>query len=1192
MLILAEVLFLLAALALLSFLVILGERFRLHVQRGWYIIITAFSLLFLGSLIEFLDSFETNALGPWLSQPYIQIWFKYFGGYAMGLLMLLIGLSLWAPTLVASREKYLVRIKTSERRYRLLTQNASDMLAEHALDGSFSFVTPASYSITGYTPEELIGKSIYDFADPDQLEFIQQEHAKILESEEPIPVTYSFRHKDGHYIWLESSTRMYSAGVAEDELRILAVSRDVSERVAFEENLQRLNASLDEQQYRVRLLYELSASSNLSLEEQLSATLKAGVENLEMSLGIISQIQDDEYKVLHFHPEASGLTQGQIFKLGDTYCSIALEAREIVAINEMKVSKFANHPCYTVFNLESYIGVPIRINGKPFGTLNFSNAEARKKPFTDSDRDFVKLMGQWVSRVLEQDNATQALQQSEEKFRALVQSAVMGVITMDAYGIVESFNESAQNIFGYTSEEVIGQNINMLMGPPEADEHDGYLLNYSEGRPRKTVGMSREVVGRRKNGERVYLDLGVSEIHMETSHFFTGTIRDITLIKKTTDDLANAHLQLQSVFNSATQVAIIATNRLGRITIFNPGAERMLGYTSEEIIGQFSDIFHLDSEVKQRAVELSEELGRPVLGFDTFVALAKLGGYAEKEWTYVRKDGSQLMVDSAVTATYDTTGEITGYLGVALDITQRKRAEEALRLAKSVAEAANQTKSEFLTNMSHELRTPLNSVIGFSNIILRNAETRLEPKEITYLERIQANGKHLLELINDILDLSKVEAGGMDLEIVSLNVGDLVRELLGQVESQVSEKPVRLENDIPPELVEIQTDPGKLKQILLNLLSNAIKFTAEGSVTVKILAHPETLRPTSIQVIDSGIGIPEGRIKNIFDEFEQVDSSTQRKYGGTGLGLSISQALCELMGYTLSVTSELTKGSMFTISIPAEDLRLSSEEPIRKDKRSGKRKSGTVAADIFVGKHILVVDDDHDSLTLIAHYLKDTGCELKLVDSASKALAVLSKRKPDLITLDLRMPNKTGASLLKTLRSDPEFDKIPVVVVSVVAREYRGKLEGANDFVQKPVNQHDLIWAIRRNINAAPCCVLLVEDDADMREVITSYLADIQIELRTAGNGQEALEIMKTFTPSMILLDLRMPGMDGLKFIEKLKADGLHDEAQIIIITGKPISPQEEVLIENEEIIVIKKDQDFEQELRHQMLSLFTEKSS
>ncbi len=1186
----AEFLFLAASLALLVFLIILGERFRLHVQRGWYIIISAFTLLFIGSLIEFLDSFSIDTVGPFFTQPLIQIGVKLFAGYALAVTLLLLGLILWAPTVVASREKYLIRIKTSERRYRLLTENASDMLAEHDLDGSFSFVTPASIALIGYSPEELTGRSIYDFVDPEQLEFIQHEHARILEATEPIPVTYRFRHRQGHYIWFESSTRLYSPDESE-EPRILSVSRDVSERVEFEDNLQRLNTSLDEQQRRVRLLYELSASSNLSTEEQLETTLKAGLDNLGMELGIISQINDLEYKVLHFNPESSGLTRGQIFDLGDTYCSIALAAKDIIAIDEMKVSNYSAHPCYAAFKLESYIGVPIKVRGESFGTLNFSRSTPRQKPFSESDHDFVRLMGQWVSRVLEQQKATSELQQSEEKFRTVVRSAVVGVITMDKHGIIESFNQSAQDIFGYTKDEVVGHNVKMLMGPPESDDHDGYLADYNAGSPRGELNKPREVVGRRKDGEKVYLDLGTNEVHTENSHFFTGMIRDITVQKKAVDDLANAHLQLKSVFNSATQVAIIATDLEGKITIFNPGAERMLGYSSDEIIGKVSDIFHLESEIENRAVELSEQLGRKIDGFDTYVALAKLGGYAEKEWTYVRKDGSQLIVDSAVTATFDTSGEITGFLGVALDITQRKRAEEALRLAKSVAEAANQTKSEFLTNMSHELRTPLNSVIGFSNIILRNSESKLDEKEVTYLERIQTNGKHLLELINDILDLSKVEAGSMDLEIVSLNVGDLVRDLMGQVESQVSQKPVNLEQEIPDHMDDIRTDPGKLKQILLNLLSNAIKFTEEGAVSVKIETDEESHRPCAIHVSDTGIGIPASRIEHIFDEFEQVDSSTQRKYGGTGLGLSISRALSEVMGYTLTVTSEVDHGSTFAIAIPADDMVLLGEEDVRRDTRSVSRSAIAPGAGNFKGKRILLVDDDPDSLTLLSHYLKDTACELETVDSATKAMVAVKRQKPDLITLDLQMPNETGDSFLESLRAIPEFKNIPVVVVSIIARDFRGKLPGATDYVQKPVNQHDLIWAIKRNIQSAPCCVLLVEDDPDMREVIGGYLSDLKLELRTAGNGKEALNILDDYHPDLILLDLRMPEMSGLKFIQNLKKRSLQDPPEILIITGKAISPEEEVLIENDRITIINKDQDFESELRHHMLKLFAEKS-
>jgi len=1189
MLMLAELLFLFASLALLVFLVVLGEHFRLHVQRGWYVIIAAFTLLFIGAGIEYLDSFTRGALPELVNRPLIQIGVKYFAGYALSLILLLVGLLLWAPTVVASREQYLLRIKNSERRYRLLTENASDMLAEHELDGSYSFVTPASTSIVGYTPDELIGHSIYEFVNPDQNEFIQQEHRRILESDNPIPVTYQFKHKLGHYIWLESSTRMYAPS-EDEEQRILSISRDVSERVEFEDNLQKLNHSLDEQRRRVRLLYELSASSYLSIEEQLQATLKAGLENLGMELGIISRIRDKEYQVLHFYPGSSGLAQGQIFDLGDTYCSIALVANDIVAIDEMKTSEFSTHPCYEAFKLESYIGVPIKVKGEPFGTLNFSHSQPREVPFTASDRDFVQLMGQWVSRVLEQEKATHELQRSEEKLRAVVRSAVVGVITMDAYGIIENYNDAAQQIFGYSRKEVSGKNIKMLMGPPESDEHDQFLADFRAGHPRTKIGASREVVGRRKNGEMVYLDLGVNEINIEGGQIFTGTFRDITEIKKAADDLANAHLQLRNVFNSATQVAIIATDLDGKITIFNPGAERMLGYSSDEIIGWESDIFHLDSEVKQRASELSKELGRPIAGFDTYVALAKMGGYSEKEWTYVRKDGSQLTVESAVTATLDTSGNITGYLGIALDITQRKRGEEALRLAKSVAEAANQTKSEFLANMSHELRTPLNSVIGFSNIILRNNDSKLDEKEITYLERIQANGKHLLELINDILDLSKVEAGSMDLEIVSLNVGDLIHDLIGQVESQVAQKAVNLVQELPETISEIQTDPGKLKQILLNLVSNAIKFTEEGTITIEVKTNPANHRPTAIQVIDSGIGIPEDRLSHIFDEFEQVDSSTQRKYGGTGLGLSISKALCELMGYTLDVTSELGKGSTFQITIPVGDLSARKEELIRQTTRSAVRIEGVNADESFKGKHILLVDDDPDSLTLLSHYLKDTECELEVAGSTAVAMQCVQRKKPDLITLDLRMPDETGDVFLKALRANKQFADIPVVVVSVVARENRGKLPGATDFVQKPVNQHDFIWAIRRNIQSAPCCVLLVEDDPDMQNVISEYLSDLELELRTAGNGQEALDMLETYIPNLILLDLKMPGMNGIQFLEVLENKTSHTMPRVMVITGKPMTPQEELQITNDGIVIIKKDQDFEKELRHQMLTLFSEK--
>lgn len=1160
---------------------VLGEKNKFSRQRGWYIIVTAWMFLWLGTLLKLARGHIEI-----LSTPFVQDVLREAFGEIGGAVLLMVGLLLWAPATAASREKYMVKIKTSERRFRVLAEEATDMLAEHDSRGRFIYATQRSKQIVGYEPEELVGKSIYEFIDPEELAAVQAEHQKILEQKKPRTFAYKFKHKDGRFIWLESATKFYQPEEDEENWRILSMSRDISDRIQFENDLQALNQDLELQQKRIRILYELAATTNIGADEQLDETLAAGAKTLGMELGIISNIKGNKYKVIHFYPEGSGLEKNQVFDLRETYCSMTLEKGTVVAINEMTTSEHAGHPCWDAFHLEAYIGVPIIVGGAPFGTLAFSKSKVRPQPFTEGDKDLVRLMGQWVSRVIDRREASLALQQSEKRYKSVISSSVVGVILIDSQGKILSFNSAAEKIFGYKKDEIVGGNVRSLMYDSEHAESDESIQAYLQTELQQFIGTSRQVEAQKKGGEVIHIELGISVIETDDEVFFSGMVMDISDRKHAEDALANAHLQLQNVFNSATQVAIITTDLEGKITIFNPGAENMLGYSADEVLGKSTDMFHLDAEVEAFSQDLSARFDTDISGFETFVHLAKLGGQEENEWTYVRKDGSHLTVSSAVTALKDMDGEITGFLGIILDITQRKQAEDALMLAKSVAEEANLTKSEFLANMSHELRTPLNSVIGFSTILLNSLREELSEQDLTYLERIEDNGKHLLQLINDILDLSKIESGRMELELVQLDIGEQLKDILSMIESQVANKPIDLIVNIPKKLSPNLVDPGKLKQVVLNLISNALKFTDEGSITLQVNTHKASNRVAEIRVIDTGIGIPRDRIEKIFDEFTQVDSSTQRKYGGTGLGLSISRRLCNVMNCTLTVESEEGKGSTFIISLPdSTELADDDKSQVREGTkaRSESRESRGGKPRTLDDRRILIIDDDEDSITLLKHFLSDTGCVTDSARDLDETMKALAKMKPDLITLDLQMPNTSGERILEHIKGNEEFQDIPVIVVSIIAREKRGQIAGVVDYVPKPVQRQQLLWAISRNLSKAQKRILIVEDDTAMRLTLSNYAAGSGAEIRAAENGEEALEIVKTLRPDLILLDLLMPGMGGHEFLMKLRTETRTGRIKVIVVTGKDLVPSERLFFKAEGIPVVVKTENVEAEIKHEI---------
>ncbi len=525
--------------------------------------------------------------------------------------------------------------------------------------------------------------------------------------------------------------------------------------------------------------------------------------------------------------------------------------------------------------------------------------------------------------------------------------------------------------------------------------------------------------------------------------------------------------------------------------------------------------------------------------------------------------------------------------------------------------AAHKHKSEFVANMSHELRTPLNSIIGFSGILLKNRKGILGEGELSRVEKINRNGKHLLSLINDILDLSKIESGRMDIINEDTDLIPFLRDVVEMLQPQADAKQVNLVYECSEDSLRTQTDGYKLKQVIINLVGNAIKFTKEGSVRLKAALLDGRKKKIRLQVIDTGVGIRADSMELIFRAFSQQDSSTSRDFGGTGLGLTISRSIIELLGGTLTVTSEgVNKGATFTVelplikvSAPADESKPApsektekkpAEKPVVKEKPSApaapvvtaKRVEEAGTGDdlkkilpIAPGKRILVVDDDPDAREFIVQYVKDLGAVAIECGEPLKVPALVKEHKPDLITLDIMMPESNGWEVLGVLKADPETADVPVVIVSMVADRQKAVTFGAVDALPKPVVQKDFLACIRRTLNADKIAnrkILIVDDLVEYQELMRLWLDDNLNEIQTAGNGKEALEVLKTFTPDVVFLDLMMPVMDGLTFLQEFRSMDKFAEIPVIVITAKSLSMAERKWLESRaEKIMVKGEEMF-----------------
>jgi CheY-like chemotaxis protein/anti-sigma regulatory factor (Ser/Thr protein kinase) len=458
--------------------------------------------------------------------------------------------------------------------------------------------------------------------------------------------------------------------------------------------------------------------------------------------------------------------------------------------------------------------------------------------------------------------------------------------------------------------------------------------------------------------------------------------------------------------------------------------------------------------------------------------------------------------------------------------------------------------------MSHELRTPMNAIIGYSEMLLEEVEDVGQKEFAPDLQKIRAAGKHLLALINDILDLSKIEAGKMTLYVESFEVGTLLDQVVATVQPLVERRGNRLEVVGAREGGTLRADLTKVRQVLFNLLSNAAKFTERGLIRLEVRRHAEGGSDRiTFRVVDSGIGMTPEQMARLFQPFTQADAATARTYGGTGLGLAISRRFCRMMGGELAVESAPGRGSTFTVTLPAE-VPAPAAEP---SPAAVAAPAPPAAPPATTGPVVLVIDDDPAARDLIQRALAREGFAVHVAASGPEGIALARRLRPTAITLDVMMPGMDGWAVLAALKADPELAAIPVVMVTIVDTEReRGFALGAVDYLTKPVEWKRLLAVVRGLRDAGqPGPVLVVDDDPAIREMVRRGLEREGIPVVEAEHGRAALSRLAAPRPALILLDLMMPEMDGFEFLETLR--GLPEFAAIpvVVLTSRDLTPED-----------------------------------
>ena len=1087
---------------------------------------------------------------------------------------------------ITDRKKAEAAIHMIEKRNTALIEHAPDGIALVDGDGLFLFVSPSAYRMLGHNEGEIIGTQSRGKVHPQDVHLLKNLRNKIQSRpDESQTIEYRFLHKDGSYHWLESTyTNMFS----EPSINGIVVNfRDVTDRKLTEEITR-------QQSEQLQLLYEASQRLNRTLDvKEIYQTICDFMAIIAPSDTLFISAFDHEtqlitcsaywmsgtwldvapFPAIPLEEEGKG-TQSRVIHSGqpmllNDYQSFMKTSQKVYYVDD-ETNKVTNEgPEEDDEDVtRSAMIVPLKTGGVVKGVIQVSSyhldaytsdqlklLEALSLHIASAEQNAM-LYTKMLNELNERKQAEIALRNSEEKYRVLIESFDNVIVSIDRQGVILYMNEVAAKRMGGIAKEMIGKTMVELFPEEVVSEqlqHIEQVFNEDKGVVYDTVIMIQ--------GKPRWYSASIQPIHDEDGviqqvlvnsydiHDLKTSQQKLEELNRTLEERVNQRTaEVQDLYNNAP-AGYHSLDANGNILLINQTELSWLGYSLEEVLGHsILNLFSPDSIATFR---------------ENFPAFKERGWLRDLELELVRKDGSLIPILVNATAVYDEQGNYTMSRSTVLDNTDHKAADEALRNANLELARAMRMKDEFLASMSHELRTPLNGILGLSEALQLDVYGPLNEKQKTTLGHVEDSGRHLLELINDILDVSKIEAGKFELEMLPCSLGDICQSSIHLTKGMAGKKHQKVNFTMNPASININADARRLKQVLVNLLSNAVKFTPEnGSLGLEV-TKTDADNIVHISVWDNGIGISAEDIKKLFQPFVQLDSSLSRQQTGTGLGLTLVQRLVEMHGGSIEIQSAPEQGSRFTVALPC--LPENSTEENFNNKFQSKF------------HYALIVEDETMDASHLARYCKTLGINPILHPTGQGALERAIATRPNIVFLDLNLPDISGWDVLTQLKSNPETKHIPVVITSVEDEKQKASQLDVDGYLVKFFGISDLramLIAIQKASStdkvppqaaSQPTATVMIVDDNEINiETIVDYLSAKNFNVVSAQSGVDFLTRVTHIRPDIILMDIQMPEMDGLETTRRLRAmtDQRLASVPVIALTALAMPGDREICLE------------------------------